>query len=76
MNEIIYTASFGFQTRHVEISQPVGAMGSWYVMVDNRYWGSLTKTEHFGWTWGFRKGTVTGDDIRAIIEVIEENSEG
>ncbi len=57
------------QLRHIEVSQPAKDSDVYYVHIDNRFKGQLTRTL-YGW-FPFMNTFITRGDIEVIIELIE-----
>jgi hypothetical protein len=48
--------------------------GSFQVVIDKYYNGSLIKTQSYGWQVHLHPGTILqGDDVSVIIDLIEKN---
>ena len=57
-----------------EISAPLGGGGSYFVMINKYYNGSITKTANYGWQIHLHPTTILqGDDVAVIIDLIEQN---
>lgn len=74
MDKIEIDTYFGEKPVHIEISKPLGAGNSYFVMIDKYYNGAITKTSNYGWQIHLHPNTILqGDDVAVIIELIEEN---
>jgi hypothetical protein len=74
MDKVEIDTHFGNTPTHVELSTPTGAGGSFQVVIDKYYNGSLIKTERYGWQVHLHSNTILqGDDVAVIIELIETN---
>ena len=73
MKKIEIDTLFGDKPVHIEISAPLGAGNSYFVMIDKYYNGALTRQANYGWHVNLHPTTILrGDDVAVIIELIEE----
>lgn len=68
MSSLTYPATFGNQTRTVEIRE---VQGGWQVFLDNYYQGAVHLVDGELIMAPSRASGLQGDDIAAILEVIE-----
>lgn len=73
MGRILFQARCGDDTWEVDISQPSGAAGTWYILIDKYFHGQMWK-RNGRWEGGLTpKSPLTYADIQILGEIIEEN---
>jgi len=71
MPDITFTAWYGDKQKTVSLSEPPGAIGQFFVMIDNYHQGSLVKYNG-QWVWYHNNpDDFTSDDIAILGEMID-----
>ena len=73
MNSIEFNAQFGDKTRHVELSSNDSGGGGYQILIDKYYHGVIRKVNGEWRAHLNDKSFLTGDDITALIETIENS---
>lgn len=73
MKGVRFSASFGHETKLVEILPVPGAMGSWDLHIDNRFQGQFF-TRNGQWTFQYHNPPTwsNGDDIAILLELFHQ----
>jgi len=68
---IEFDAAFGNETKHVELSQPSGGSGGYFIMIDRYYFGSINHTMR-GWRVYFNSDEFTAADAEILIDMVAQ----
>ena len=71
MKQIEFEIDFGGKIKKVELSPVTGSNGIVHLYIDKFYYGQLVKVKD-KWEAYMNKNELTGDDITAIIQIVEE----
>lgn len=74
MTSIEFIATFGHIRKTVRLSQPMGGAGGYQLYIDDFYQGMIAYLDgewvgHLG-----REPVITGNDIRVLGEIIEQEA--
>ena len=74
MKTIEFDTQFGDKPVHIEVSASLGGGGSYFVMINKYYNGSITKTTNYGCQVHLHPTTICREMmLRIIIDLIEQN---
>ncbi|WP_316828092.1 hypothetical protein [Pedobacter miscanthi] len=71
MSKIEFKAAFGDEIKNVELSQPNGGSGSYDIMIDRFYRGSINHTMD-GWKVYFNTDQFTAADAEILIDTVAQ----